>query len=35
MGSQRGAYALGYVGDLLDPIAVVRPELSDRGSTSR
>lgn len=35
MGYQRGAYALGYVGDLLDPIAVVRPELSDRGFTSR
>lgn len=31
MGYQRGAYALGYVGDLLDPIAVVRPELADRG----
>jgi len=27
MGYQRGAYALGYVGDLLDPIQVVRPDL--------
>jgi hypothetical protein len=27
MGYQRGAYALGYVGDLLDPIQIVRPEL--------
>lgn len=34
MGYQRGAYALGYVGDLLDPIAVVRPELADRGFAS-
>jgi ectoine hydroxylase-related dioxygenase (phytanoyl-CoA dioxygenase family) len=34
LGYQRGAYALGYVGDLLDPIAVVRPELADRGFTS-
>ncbi len=34
MGYQRGAYALGYVGDLLDPIAVVRPELADRGFTA-
>ena len=29
MGYARGAYALGYVGDLLDPIAVVRPEFAD------
>jgi hypothetical protein len=29
MGYARGAYALGYVGDLLDPIAVIRPELAD------
>ncbi len=28
MGYAKGAYALGYVGDLLDPIAVVRPELA-------
>ncbi len=35
MGYQRGAYALGYVGDLLDPIAVLRPQLADRGFTSR
>ena len=34
VGYQRGAYALGYVGDLLDPIAVVRPELADRGFSS-
>ncbi len=34
MGYQRGAYALGYVGDLLDPIAVVRPDLADRGFTT-
>jgi ectoine hydroxylase-related dioxygenase (phytanoyl-CoA dioxygenase family) len=34
MGYQRGAYALGYVGDLLDPIAVVRPDLADRGFTA-
>jgi len=27
MGYQRGAYALGYVGDLLDPIQIVRPDL--------
>jgi hypothetical protein len=31
MGYQRGAYALGYVGDLEDPIAVVRPDLASRG----
>ncbi len=31
MGYQRGAYALGYVGDLQDPIEVVRPELAKRG----
>lgn len=31
MGYQRGAYALGYVGDLQDPIEVVRPELATRG----
>ena len=34
MGYQRGAYALGYVGDLLDPIEVVRPELAKRGFTA-
>ena len=27
MGYQRGAYALGYVGDLLDPIQIVHPDL--------
>ncbi len=27
MGYQRGAFSLGYVGDLMDPIQVVRPEL--------
>ena len=26
MGYARGAYALGYVGDLRDPIEVLRPE---------
>lgn len=31
MGYQRGAYALGYVGDLQDPIEVVRPDLARRG----
>jgi ectoine hydroxylase-related dioxygenase (phytanoyl-CoA dioxygenase family) len=31
MGYARGAYALGYVDDLRDPIEVVRPELSDAG----
>jgi ectoine hydroxylase-related dioxygenase (phytanoyl-CoA dioxygenase family) len=31
MGYQRGAYALGYVDDLRDPIEVVRPELARRG----
>ena len=34
IGYQRGAYALGYVGDLLDPISVVRPDLNDRGFSS-
>lgn len=29
MGYARGAYALGYVGDLRDPIEVVRPDLRD------
>jgi ectoine hydroxylase-related dioxygenase (phytanoyl-CoA dioxygenase family) len=29
MGYQRGAYSLGYVGDLMDPIEVVRPELAN------
>ncbi len=28
MGYQRGAYALGYVGDLLDPIQIARPDLN-------
>ena len=31
MGYARGAYALGYVDDLRDPIAVVRPDLDRRG----
>lgn len=31
MGYQRGAYALGYVGDLLDPIQVVRPDIGNIG----
>jgi hypothetical protein len=31
MGYQRGAYALGYVGDLLDPLQVVRPEIQNLG----
>ena len=31
MGYKRGAYALGYVGDLQDPIEVVRPDLAKRG----
>ena len=31
MGYQRGAYALGYVGDLQDPIEVVRPDVAQRG----
>ncbi len=31
MGYARGAYALGYVDDLRDPIEVVRPELSRTG----
>ena len=31
MGYQRGAYALGYVGDLLDPIQVVHPEMKNSG----
>jgi ectoine hydroxylase-related dioxygenase (phytanoyl-CoA dioxygenase family) len=30
MGYQRGAYALGYVDDLRDPIEVVRPDLAAR-----
>jgi ectoine hydroxylase-related dioxygenase (phytanoyl-CoA dioxygenase family) len=29
MGYQRGAFSLGYVGDLTDPIQVVRPELKN------
>jgi ectoine hydroxylase-related dioxygenase (phytanoyl-CoA dioxygenase family) len=29
MGYQRGAFSLGYVGDLMDPIEVVRPEIAD------
>ena len=29
MGYQRGACALGYVGDLLDPIQVVRPDIQN------
>jgi ectoine hydroxylase-related dioxygenase (phytanoyl-CoA dioxygenase family) len=31
MGYQRGAYALGYVDDLRDPMEFVRPELAKRG----
>jgi ectoine hydroxylase-related dioxygenase (phytanoyl-CoA dioxygenase family) len=31
MGYARGAYALGYIDDLRDPIAVVRPELATTG----
>jgi hypothetical protein len=31
MGYTRGAYALGYVDDLRDPIEVVRPDLGHRG----
>jgi ectoine hydroxylase-related dioxygenase (phytanoyl-CoA dioxygenase family) len=31
IGYQRGAYALGYVGDLLDPIQVVRPDIRNLG----
>jgi len=31
IGYQRGAYALGYVGDLLDPIQVVRPDIESLG----
>ena len=34
MGYKRGAYALGYVGDLDDPLSVVRPELARRGFSS-
>ena len=28
MGYQRGAYGLGYVEDMRDPIAAIRPELA-------
>ena len=31
MGYRRGAYALGYVDDLRDPIEVVRPDLAKAG----
>jgi hypothetical protein len=31
MGYSRGAYALGYVDDLRDPIEVVRPDLGSKG----
>jgi ectoine hydroxylase-related dioxygenase (phytanoyl-CoA dioxygenase family) len=31
IGYQRGAYALGYVGDLLDPIQIVRPDIERPG----
>ena len=31
MGYARGAYALGYVDDLRDPIEVVRPDLRNAG----
>ena len=33
MGYQRGAYALGYIDDLRDPIEAVRPELSKARSS--
>jgi ectoine hydroxylase-related dioxygenase (phytanoyl-CoA dioxygenase family) len=29
MGYQRGAFSLGYVGDLMDPLQVVRPEIEN------
>ena len=35
MGYARGAYALGYVDDLRDPIAVVRPDLAAAVSATR
>ena len=31
MGYARGAYALGYVDDMRDPIEIVRPDLRDEG----
>ncbi len=31
IGYQRGAYALGYVDDLRDPMEIVRPDLADTG----
>ena len=31
MGYARGAYALGYVDDLRDPMEVVRPDLASNG----
>jgi ectoine hydroxylase-related dioxygenase (phytanoyl-CoA dioxygenase family) len=31
MGYARGAYALGYIDDLRDPIAALRPDLADEG----
>jgi hypothetical protein len=31
IGYARGAYALGYVDDLRDPIEVVRPDLASTG----
>jgi hypothetical protein len=32
MGYARGAYALGYVDDLRNPLEVVRPDLVDRAA---
>jgi hypothetical protein len=29
MGYARGAFSLGYVGDLMDPLEVVHPEIAD------
>ena len=34
MGYATGAYALGYYGDLKDPITAVRPDLDKQGSGS-
>jgi len=31
MGYSRGSYALGYIGDLLDPMTAVRPEFGKTG----
>jgi ectoine hydroxylase-related dioxygenase (phytanoyl-CoA dioxygenase family) len=35
IGYARGAYALGYVGDLRDPIEVLRPEAARSGFGER